>query len=738
MSCFLFLACSVQGKLVAFYPFDGTFEDALGAPEKQFLPLNAPGFVSGVEGLAASFDGVNQTAVTTSFVVDDFSIVFWVQTTDSQPGGNRKFWNGKGIVSAEHEGCTNETGDWGICLEGTDKAGFGIGGFCDDVYDVQSVTSINDGQWHFVCCTRNGTTGEYKIYVDEGPAEEVRVWTPVYPRKPVPMYLASTNNEPGKFLNARIDQLAFYDHVLTQEEIDAVRLHGIHPPAKAVRLNPSPQVPVPYQILLQWTNPDRVGLYKLYLDTDAGRVAEPNLPAEPMLIGGMEISPASPTDPNGSFLFDAVEPNRTYYWRVDTCVIEPNWLCVIPETNEPCWNIHTWVKGDVWSFSSYPEWLTFVGTLEDRYLLPDPMTLRMPPAGQVEWTMEVIAARPILLLEWLRDGQPLPIDGQKYSEERPIHTNFHIMTHLTIHNAGEEDEGVYQVRVVLDNLEEYESAPAALYVSSEKIVHRWTMNETFEDSVGDANAVAVDLLGGRIQLENGAAVLEPDERLSGDPNASFLDLPDGLLSSLGNPMTLMVWFTAESTLANQPVFSFGISDGGEGQAGSLAGSRYLMLTPRNENPANPRMVFESRLGGTVQTLTAPPAAAGQEVCAAVVWSGAEQKMRLYVNGQLMDTADLNGRLSDLDDRNNWLGRSQAAVHPLFAGRINELRIYNVPLSEPWIRALYENGPDGEPLEADPCLSPNPFDANGDCAVNLADLALFAENWLWCGLLSCLE
>lgn len=738
--CFVLLVLtgSAQGRLIAFYPFEGSFEDVLGDPQKTFIPANNPVFVPGLYGQAVSFNGIDQTAVTTSFVVQDFSIVFWIQTTDFQPGGNRKFWNGKGILSADYEGCTDEIGDWAVCLENTDKAGFGIGGFCDDVYDVLSLTPINDGQWHFVCCTRNGSTGEYKIYVDEGPAEETYSLTPVYPRKPLPLYLASTSGEPGKFLNAWIDQLAVFDHVLTQTEIDGIRLHGIHPPLKAVRISPLPDPPVPSQVLLRWTHPNRVESYRLYLDTDPARVAEPNLPAVPMLIGGLEIAPASSSDPNGSLLFDGVEPNQTYYWRVDTLVIEPNWLCVIPDTNEPCWNHYTWVKGDVWSFASYSESLTFFGTLEDRYVLPDLMTLRMPSAPQVEWSIEAVSARPILTFQWLCNGQPLPINETKYTEERSIETPFHILSRLTIHNAGEQDEGVYRVRVVLDNLEEYESVPASLYVSSERIVHRWSLNENLEDSVGDADASAMDPLGGRISLEDGAAVFASEERLSGDPNAHFIDLPNGLLSALGNNLTLMVWFTAESAAANQPVFSFGISEEGEGQSGTPAGSRHLMLTPQNDHPTYPKMMFESRLGGSVQVLTAPPAPPGQEICAAVVWSSPEQTMRLYVNGQLKETANLNGRLSDLDDRNNWLGRSQIASHPLFQGRINELRIYNVPLSEPWIQALYENGPDSDPLEADPCLEVNPFDANRDCVVDIADFAVFAENWLWCGRLSCLE
>ena len=221
---------------------------------------------------------------------------------------------------------------------------FGIGGFCDDTHDVQSETAINDGQWHFICCTRNGTTGEYKIYVDEGQAQDSHELFPVYPRQPLPMYLASINSEPGKFLNDRIDELAFFDHVLAQNEIDLIRIHGIQVPARAMRIAPTENVAVPYQTLLQWTHPGIVESYRLYLDTDPLRVADPNLPWQTLLIAGEQIQPASPSDPNAFFLFDQVQIGTDYYWRVDS-LVSNNWLA-LPAAN-PRWNIHTWTKGEV-------------------------------------------------------------------------------------------------------------------------------------------------------------------------------------------------------------------------------------------------------------------------------------------------------------------------------------------------------------------------------------------------------
>ena len=730
--------------IIAYYPFEGDYQDALGDLQKAFSPIGDLIFVSGHTGSAVSFDGIDDTAVTTSFVVDDFSIAFWVKTTDVQPGGFNKFWNGKGLVNAYYPECGNDIGDWGISLEDTDKAGFGIGGECDETYDVQSVTAINDGLWHFVCCTRNGTTGEYKVYVDDGPAEDSRQHLPVYPRKPVALYLASVNNEPGKFLNGFLDELVFFDHVLSQGEIDALREHGVFLPSKAVLKSPANGTAnIPYQAALQWTHPGIVNRYKIYLDTNAQLVEEPNLPYQPMLLEGTELFPASSTDPNASYIFDPVEINQEYYWRVDSLVAEPNWSDINPDSNEPGMDVYTWVKGDVWSFSGLPETVLFTES-QDQYILPDPVTHQMPISPDIHFSVDLDAARPIISLEWLKDDIPIMIDGLKYSADT-MQDPASASTTLTIYSAEEADEGRYAVRVTLDTMDQFSSPGASLYVSSEMIAHRYSFSGSAEDSAGDADGVIVDPNNFNITFENGQIVFDSSNDgdgsndTSGDPNAHFVDLPNGLLSSLGNNMTLMVWFTWDDQADGrmERVFDFGINAAGlEGQSTGGQNSEYLMLTPQNNSFTNPKMQFESRFASSVQSLTAPPATPEQEVCTAVTWSSADDKMRMYVNGEEVDETDLNAKLSDLDDRNNWLGRSEWPGDKLFVGKINELRIYNIPLTGPWIKAIYQKGPDHDPLDADPCLFESPMDANGDCVVDLADFAVFAENWLWCGLLSC--
>lgn len=537
--CFLILlaginAMPLHAQLIAYYPLDGDFKDLLEDPAKDWSLLGEPNFIPGVQGWAASFDGLDDAAETTSFVINDFSITFWVRTTDSYPEGNKKFWNGKGLINADVPGCTYETGDWGICLQETNKAGFGIGGFCDDTVDALSNTAINDGLWHFICCTRDGYTGEYKIYVNGGPAEDSRIHQPVYSREPVQMYLAAIDNEAGKFLKGDLDEVAFYDHVLSQEEINDIRENGIWIPARAVLISPSDKsANVPYQTDLQWTckGDSILEKYCVYLDANRNLVEDPNVPGNPMLIEGQEVWPVSGTDPNGSLFFSPVSIDTEYFWRVDTLVTEPNVYYTIG--GEPVWNVHRWIEGDIWSFKGMPEVITFSGP-EDWYLLPDPVTHAMPAGQSIQFACSVSAMYSILDLQWNKDGIPLVIDDINYSVSGQSGT-FSADSVLTIYDAGEADEGAYTLTAVLDIAGSYDSPEGFLYVSSEILAHRYSFDQNADDSVGDANGIIVDPNKADITFAGGQIVFNAGDpnNLSGSPDVHFVDLPNGLISSLG-------------------------------------------------------------------------------------------------------------------------------------------------------------------------------------------------------------
>jgi hypothetical protein len=76
--------------------------------------------------------------------------------------------------------------------------------------------------------------------------------------------------------------------------------------------------------------------------------------------------------------------------------------------------------------------------------------------------------------------------------------------------------------------------------------------------------------------------------------------------------------------------------------------------------------------------------------------------RLYINGQRAGTGATPYPLSVVDDRNNWLGRSQW-VDPMYNGLIDEFRIYNGPALDADIAADFAAGPNALPV-ARPTLS----------------------------------
>lgn len=750
----VYLSLLCHGDLIAYYSFENTLDDILGDPAKSFT--GGPGgemslYISAFRGQGLSFDGIDDYAVTDSFVTHDFSIVVWVNTQDTYPGGDEKFWNGKGIVNAEAPGCTATTGDWGLALQSTDKAGFGIGGDCSPTEDVISTTPINDGLWHFICCTRDGTTGEYAIYVDQGGPEETLSYLPGVDRKIVPMYLGSVNEEIGKYLDGTIDELMFFDHVLTQTQIDLIREYGcVWGPAVPIYPLPLPDpggLNIPADIDLQWTSlyqgPGDLE-YTLYLDTKQSRIQDPNLSEKGLYLIWQEgVLPASATDPNAFWSYLPIQAETAHYWRVDTLVWEPNENS--PDPNNPLLNIPVTIPGPVWSFQGAPETVSLTDP-ENVYYLPDLDTHQPIPGFQAPFTVTITTELTLTDIQWLKDDNPLTIDGSKYQVDNEVMAPGVTDSTLTISNVDPNDAGSYACRAFVSGAPSKTSDPATLYVSLDVLRHRYPFNQTYGDTavydvINSADGQIVDPNTENLYFQSGQIVFEGpysnENDTSDDPDAHFVDLPNDLLSSLGNNMTLMVWFTWEdpNESVGQRVFDFGLSAAGEGfSAPNSQNQKYIYLTPKSDQPgqemrAQFHMVAEKNLDDSA---TGP---IGQEICVAAVWDGVNDELRMYVNGQQKDLKiGLPDLLHELDDRNNWLGRSQWP-DPLFKGRLNEFRIYSVPLSDLWIQAYFEAGPNDP--DVDPCLAKPLADQNDDCIVDLADFALLAEDWLKCGLLSCL-
>jgi hypothetical protein len=152
--------------------------------------------------------------------------------------------------------------------------------------------------------------------------------------------------------------------------------------------------------------------------------------------------------------------------------------------------------------------------------------------------------------------------------------------------------------------------------------------------------------------------------------ASYAKLPDGIINN--SQMTIALWaYVSDITKAWQRVFDFG---NGENQ--------YMFFTPNNGSEAR----FVMKNGGNEEILSASKLSAGWHYIAVTI---SNERVALYIDGDLKDYSDaMTIRPSDIKPRLNYVGRSQFASDPLFAGYINDLRIYNYPLTGEDITRLY--------------------------------------------------
>jgi hypothetical protein len=259
------------------------------------------------------------------------------------------------------------------------------------------------------------------------------------------------------------------------------------------------------------------------------------------------------------------------------------------------------------------------------------------------------------------------------------------------------------------------------------LVHRYAFDGNADDSVGYANGTLVNATGAAAYADGKLDLKNTGTPTSTASNINYVDLPNGIISALGENATFEAWVTWNGPSNTwQRIFDFGTSDSGEGFAGGASNSTYLFMTPLGGGGVY-RIGYRrgAELGGveerTIDGTAALPI--GQEVHVALVWDGIGQQVRLYLNGQLLNTGVPHFSLTQLPDVNNWLGRSQWP-DPTFDGVFNEFRIYDIALDDAQIQESYAAGPDSPPTTFIN-LPTNPTPANG--GANVATNATL--NWV---------
>jgi hypothetical protein len=252
-------------------------------------------------------------------------------------------------------------------------------------------------------------------------------------------------------------------------------------------------------------------------------------------------------------------------------------------------------------------------------------------------------------------------------------------------------------------------------------VHRYSFTDDANDSLATANGILVNNSGQAFyssgQLDIGNSALP----LSTSSSINFVDLPNGTISSLGLEATFEAWVTWTGTSGSswQRIFDFGTSDSGEGYSTTGSNSTYIFMTP-SSGSGTYRVGYRlgSSLGTTEERIIQDTSALAinTEVHVALTWNDTTSEARLYLNGTLIDTNTTHFLLSQMQDNNNWLGRSQWP-DPAFNGTYNEFRIHNIAMTDAQIAASYAAGPDT--LAGDYLIPYDPSPTNGNDSVGIS-------------------
>jgi hypothetical protein len=169
------------------------------------------------------FDGNDEIHVTDTSGLDftingNMSIETWVKTT--QDCTNRVVFVGR------YEGIPLAA--WWLGCDEDNKAAFHMRDSDGKTSTVSSTTSINDGVWHHIVGTRDGTANINKIYVDsvlENSSNPNFTGSLTFTTKDVTIAHYDSLN-PFYWLDGYLDEMALYDQTLPSQDVARHYLGG--------------------------------------------------------------------------------------------------------------------------------------------------------------------------------------------------------------------------------------------------------------------------------------------------------------------------------------------------------------------------------------------------------------------------------------------------------------------------------------------------------------------------------
>lgn len=236
-------------------------------------------------------------------------------------------------------------------------------------------------------------------------------------------------------------------------------------------------------------------------------------------------------------------------------------------------------------------------------------------------------------------------------------------------------------------------------------IHRYSFSETSGEQVSDSSGSADGVVRGTGATWGGGELSLPG---GSSGSAAYVDLPNGMISGLTD-VTFEAWVTNDGVRTWARIFDFGSSDFAEvtGPGGGGQGRDYFFLGASRGGNGNQQRVEirnEDPAGGGIVTIDSNlPTNLGTEYHHVVTFdadgAGTQGQIKYYRDGILVAQGTTPIQLGDLNDVNNWLGRSNWTADQNFQGSFNEFRIYDVALDQEEVTESRAAGPDDLPAGA---------------------------------------
>ncbi|MBW7990686.1 MAG: LamG domain-containing protein [Planctomycetes bacterium] len=309
-------------------------EDASGNGNDGTI-MGAPDWVNGQSGKALEFTG-SSTYVdcgnAEAFNVEVFSVSFWYNLPSAQ-GWNHMISRGSHVASG-----TPGSVNWGVMMYSAEERilfeTFNDTGWSGITADTTS------GEWHHVVATYDGDT--MQLYHDAVLASTTSgAGILLDPSRSFVIGARSDNGSAGGFYSGTIDEVGYFNTILTLEDIEEIMNNGLEgiTGGQPLARRPDPKDGALHDdtwVNLLWRPGDFAASHDVYIGDNFDAVNEG---AEGTFIGNQAGTFTVVGFPGFSFP-DGLIPGTTYYWRID----EVN----DTDPNSP------W-KGDVWSFTIPPK-----------------------------------------------------------------------------------------------------------------------------------------------------------------------------------------------------------------------------------------------------------------------------------------------------------------------------------------------------------------------------------------------